>query len=142
MLRAGLPDDVIVGFHRYPRGMDPAKPHRRFRSREAEWEALIELARQRPVACTEFGHHTAPRPYRIFFRKRVSDAEAADHVEYDLDFFERHGCVLAAVYQLNDGVRDVAVDRYGIRRADGTLKEVARRIRERDRIERARLAGG
>ena len=142
MLRAGLPDDVIVGFHRYPRGMDPVKPHRQFRSREAEWDALIQLAGTRPVACTEFGHHTAPRRFRIFFRKRVTDAGVAEHVEYDLDFFERHGCVMAAVYQLNDGRRDVAVDRYGIRRTDGTLKEVALRIRERERAERARLAGG
>jgi|GEM_PF-4827243 len=142
MLRAGLPDDVIVGFHRYPRGMDPEKPHRQFRSREAEWDALIGLAGKRPVACTEFGHHTAPRRYRIFFKKRVTDAQVADHVEYDLDFFERHGCVLAAVYQLNDGGRDIAVDRYGIRRTDRTLKEVAFRIRERERVERAQLAGG
>jgi hypothetical protein len=79
----------------------------------------------------------------VFFRKRVTDAQVADHVEYDLDFFEQHGCRMAALYQLNHGPRDnVHLDRYGIRRTDGTLKDVATRLRERDRAMQARVRGG
>lgn len=132
MLQAGLPDDVIIGFHRYPRGMGPRTPQKGFSSRDAEWRALMRLVDGRPVACTEFGHHTAPRPFGVFFRKRVSDVQVADHVMFDLDFFEARGCRMAAVYQLNDGQRDdVHLDRYGIRGTDGIFKDVAIRLQAR-----------
>ncbi|HEX6211298.1 MAG TPA: hypothetical protein VF136_11010 [Methylomirabilota bacterium] len=133
MCDAGLPDGVAVGFHRYPRGMGPRTPQRGFRSREAEWEALGRVAAGRPVACTELGHHTAPRPTRFLgifpVRRRVSDQAVADHMEYDLRFFAERGCLLTAVFQWNDGPRpDLHVDRYGLRRRDGSLKPVAARI--------------
>lgn len=133
MLQAGVPDEALLGFHRYPRGMGPRKPQEGFRSREAEWKALMGLAGGRQVACTELGHHTAPRPTRFLgfipVRRRVSDEEVADHMAFDLEFFAERGCALTAVYQWNDGSRpDVHLDRYGIRRQDGSLKPVAERI--------------
>jgi hypothetical protein len=132
-VEAGMPSEVIVGFHRYPRGMSPAKPQEGFDSREDEWQALQRLAHGREVACTEMGHHTAPRPRRFLgifpYKRRVSDEEVADHVEFDLKFFAVRDCLMAAIYQLNDGHTDNRhVDRYGIRRRDGTLKPVAERI--------------
>lgn len=129
MLVEGLPADVIVGFHRYPRGLTPENPQDGFDSRDAEWQELQRLANGRAVACTEVGHHTAPRTYKLWgfipLRKRVSDAEVAEHVIFDLQYFRSRGCLLTAVYQLNDGPDDVHLDRYGIRRLDGTLKPVA-----------------
>lgn len=133
MLQGGVPDEVLLGFHRYPRGMGPRTPQEGFSSREAEWDALMRLARGRQVACTELGHHTAPRPTRFLgfipVRRRVSDEDVADHMAFDLGFFAERGCALTAVYQWNDGTRaDVHLDRYGIRREDGSLKPVAERI--------------
>jgi hypothetical protein len=130
MLVEGLPADVIVGFHRYPKGLTPANAQDGFASRDAEWLELQRLANGRAVACTELGHHTAPRKYLLWgfipTRKRVSDVEVAEHVVFDLDFFRSRGCLLTAVYQLNDGPSgEVHHDRYGIRRLDGTLKPVA-----------------
>jgi hypothetical protein len=134
MLNQGLPADVIVGFHRYPRGLTPENPQDGFSSRDAEWQELQRLANGRAVACTEVGHHTAPREYRLWgiipMKRRVSDAEIAQHVVFDLHYFKSRGCLLTAVYQLNDGPNnDLHLDRYGIRRQDGTWKPVADGIR-------------
>lgn len=133
MLNQGLPPDVILGFHRYPRGLTPLNPQDGFASRDAEWQELQRLAGGRGVACTEVGHHTAPRKYKILgfipWRKRVSDAQVAEHVVFDLQYFKTRGCLLTAVYQLNDGPDgDNHLDRYGVRREDRTHKPVATAI--------------
>jgi hypothetical protein len=130
MLNQGLPADVVIGFHRYPRGLTPANPQEGFSSRDAEWQELQRLANGRGVACTEVGHHTAPRKYLFWgfipLKKRVSDADVAQHVVFDLNYFKARGCLLTAVYQLNDGPNnDLHLDRYGIRRQAGTWKPVA-----------------
>lgn len=133
MLNQGLPADVVVGFHRYPKGLTPENPQDGFSSRGAEWQELQRLANGRAVACTEVGHHTAPREYRLWgfipMRRRVSDEDVAAHVVFDLNYFKSRGCLLTAVYQLNDGPsNDLHLDRYGIRRQDGTWKPVAAAI--------------
>ena len=129
-----LPPDVIVGFHRYPRGDRPDQPHPGFASRDAEWARLQEIAGARSLACTEFGHHSAPRRQRLLGflprrSRRVPDDVVAEYVAYDLEAFQSKGCELAAVYQLNDGPTDRPIDRYGIRRPDGTPKPCCRRHR-------------
>ena len=132
MTAAGLPSDVVVGFHRYPHGLAPQVPHPGFRSRDAEWARLKGIAAGRALACTEFGHHTARRVYRFMrlipLRRRLSEDTVAEHIVYDLTYFRNRGCLLAAVYQLNDGPTDTPIDRYGIRRADGTPKPAAAAI--------------
>ena len=132
MTAAGLPSDVVVGFHRYPHGLGPQVPHPGFPSRDAEWARLKSIAAGRQLACTEFGHHTARRSYRFMriipLRRRLSEDTVAEHIVYDLTYFRNRGCLLAAVYQLNDGPTDTPIDRYGIRRADGTPKPAAAAI--------------
>ena len=107
-------------------------PHPGFANRDAEWVRLQSIAAGRPVACTEFGHHTANRRYLFLGfiprRKRLSDEEVAEHIVFDLTYFRDRGSLLAAVYQLNDGLTDTAIDRYGIRRADGTPTPAATEI--------------
>jgi hypothetical protein len=134
MVRAGLPSDVILGFHRYPHGLSAQQPHPGFADREAEWTRLLEIAGSRDVACTEVGHHTAPRGRRrlgLFGRRqRLSAEEAARDLMFDLDFFRDRGCLMTAVYQLNDGPHDRPVDRYGIRDVAGRPKPVVRNIQQ------------
>jgi len=126
MTTHGLPPDVVIGFHRYPHGMSPRVPHPGFKDRDEEWRRLLEIAGTRRVACTEFGHHTARRRQARFGwlrpQRRVAEADVADHIVYDYQFFLERAAVVAAVYQINDGPTDRAIDRYGIRRGDGTLK--------------------
>jgi hypothetical protein len=121
-----VPADIVLGFHRYPEaGRGALAPHTGFESREEEFEALKSLTGGRRVACTEFGYHTAEDRMGMFGHRRRSESEAAESVRWDLDFFAQHDVLLAAIYQLNDGTRDVAEERYGVRRLDGTLKPVA-----------------
>jgi hypothetical protein len=130
VVTAGIPLDVVIGFHRYPHGLGPEVPHPGFANRDAEWARLQSIAGGRPVACTEFGHHTARRKYLFLglLRRRLSDQTVAEHITFDLAYFRDRGCLLAAVYQLNDGPTDTPIDRYGIRRADGTPKPAATAI--------------
>lgn len=130
VVRAAVPLDVVVGFHRYPHRLGPHVPHPGFATREAEWARLQGIADGRAVACTEFGHHTARRRFGLFgvLRKRVSDATVAEHIAFDLEYFRERDALLAAVYQLNDGPTGAAIDRYGVRRADGTPKPSAAAI--------------
>ena len=133
VLNEGLPAEVIIGFHRYPRGLTPENPQEGFATRDAEWQELQRLANGRAVACTEVGHHTAPRKHKLLgfipWKTRVSEGDVAAHVVFDLDFFKSRGCLLTAVYQLNDGPSDdLHLDRYGIRRQDGTWKPAAASI--------------
>jgi hypothetical protein len=78
----------------------------------------------RAVVCTEFGYHTAPaRPLTL------TDEDVADAVEYDLGFYQARNVQLVCLYQLNDGPGDSYLDKYGVRRLDGTWKPVADRVR-------------
>ena len=134
MVTSGFPPDVVLGFHRYPHGLGPEVPHPGFASRDAEWARLQSIAAGRTVACTEFGHHTAERKYKLWgfipLKKRLSDEKVAEHIIFDLTYFRDRGSLLAAGYQLNDGPTDTAIDRYGIRRAGGTPKPAATAIAE------------
>jgi hypothetical protein len=118
-------NDLVFGFHRYPEsGRGPLAPHDRFKSREDEWTMLRQLVGARPVACTEFGYHTAKsRPLTL------TNSDVADAVFWDLNFFAERLVPLAVVYQLNDGPTDDWIDRYGVRTLDGTWKVVAERMR-------------
>jgi hypothetical protein len=40
-------------------------------------------------------------------------------------FWQQHGAEFAVLYQIHDGQADTALDRFGIRRVDGTRKPVA-----------------
>lgn len=115
-------DQLVVGMHRYPEaGRGPWAPHDQFESRADEWRALRAIIGTRPVACTEFGYHTAPDQDPI----TLTDGDVAAAVLWDLDFYARAGACLACVYQLNDGPTDQAIDRYGVRYLDGAWKPVA-----------------
>lgn len=133
MVGAGLPSDVILGVHRYPHGLSAEQPHPGFADRDAEWRRLMEIAGARDIAVTEIGHHTAPRGRRrlgIFGRRRrLTEDDVARDILFDLDFFRDRGCLLAAVYQINDGRTDSAIDRYGLRDARGRAKPAVEAVR-------------
>jgi hypothetical protein len=113
-------DDLVIGFHRYPEaGRGPLAPHDGFDSRADEFETLLTITDARPLACTEFGYHTADV---------LSDQGVAASVLWDLGFYEARGVSTAVVYQLNDGPGETWMDRYGVRRLDGSWKPVAEAV--------------
>jgi hypothetical protein len=118
-----LTPEAVVGFHSYRE--NPRAPKAGFPSREAEMGELARIARGRRTWCTEVGYHTASgrgclgRKTKGLTDQQVEDfcyAEQAWFLAFDIDL---------AWYQINDGPKDVPLDRYGIRRTDGTLKPVA-----------------
>ena len=118
--------DLMVGIHRYPEaGRGPFAPHKGFSSREDEWETLQTIIGPATAVCTtEFGFHTsASTPLTL------TDDDVAQAVLWELAFYRDHRVPLAVVYQLNDGPTEEWIDRYGVRRTDGTWKPVAERIR-------------
>jgi hypothetical protein len=129
MIEAGLPESVIVGYHTY-RNTPPETPLPGYPSRQAEFAELKAIAGGRRIWCTECGWHTARfggiRIGPIWIgAQRFSDAQVADFVERELALHQAADEDVFVLYQLNDGPTDVAPNRYGIRRTDGTLKPVA-----------------
>lgn len=124
------PASVNVSVHWYPHGETPQVPHPGFRSREHEVAALKALIGPRTWGVSEFGYHTASRATwldRLFRRRRQwTDAQVAAFVAWEWNFWQAQGAVGAALYQLNDGPTSAAIDRFGIRRGDGTWKPVSR----------------
>lgn len=130
------PAGVNVSFHRYPDGDTPMQPHRGFRHRVEEIDALRRLAERRPIACTEFGFHQADKRTRLerllrMPRRVWSDAQVAHFVAWEWEFAEDVGLRGAVLYQHRDGPTSLTAapdpqDTYGIRRfADDAPKPVA-----------------
>lgn len=119
-----IPADVVIGYHSYRD--DPARPKEGFRSRVEEFDRLREIAMGREVWCTECGYHTARRKACIGTRRGLSDEQVAEYVRSEISLHRTAGAGAFVLYQLNDGPSNEAIDRYGIRRRDGTLKPVSR----------------
>jgi hypothetical protein len=120
---AGLPPDVVIGFHRYPAvHTDYQKPHAGFRDRAEEWDvfAAETVAFGYETICTEGGCHTF----------ESAESVQADALAFDLEFYASRGVLGYAVYQLNDApVVRAYEDAWGIRRQDGTWKPAAAVLR-------------
>jgi hypothetical protein len=80
---------------------------------------------------SEFGYHSA---FERGLTSPLSDEEVARCVIYEWEFWAAAGADFAVLYQLNDGPTTTALDRYGIRRLDGTLKPVAGTVPKENHI--------
>lgn len=125
--------DVIVGYHQY-RSTPPGQPLDGYTSRLHEFTHLELVSGGRPIWCTESGWHTAPRKEGCWpFTRRwaYTDHQVEEFLSSEITYNESAGADVFVVYQLNDGPDPRNdQDRFGIRRADGTLKpqaSVARR---------------
>jgi hypothetical protein len=106
-------------------------PDRGFQHRSSGIRRLRELIGSRPWAVSEFGYHTSLRPHANWLlglfggRQRWTDADVARMVRWEWAFWQSAGAEFATLHRLDDGPSDAALDRYGIRRIDGSLKPVA-----------------
>lgn len=132
----GFPDDCVIGYHSYRTTTTPDRPHRGFRTRDAEFAALKDLAGSRPIWCTEVGWHTAPSTVAViswlpFWRRRVqyTDAQVADFFEQEVEIHRRNGSDVFAWFQYNDGTNPHEYEHaFGIRRLNGEIKPVGQRV--------------
>jgi hypothetical protein len=136
------PPDVDLAFHRYSYKTqdDRLRPWPPFASRTEELESLVKIAgATRRIACTEFGYHTAPEQVGLMdavkhgklpYTVKLNDDEMLENLVADLRLYESGLVTDAYVYNINDGPQNVAGDRWGIRRMDGSFKPAARAFAE------------
>lgn len=111
-----------VSVHRYPndKGLtDPIKgyqtPHKGFRNREEEVDALRQIIGGATIAVTEFGYHTAGRKKWEFFKIRWSDSDVATMVYLEWQFWKSQNVDSAYIYQLNDAADSNSWEQFGMR---------------------------
>lgn len=129
-----MPREVIVGYHCY-RNTSPKEPLKGYDSRRDEFEALLDVAGPRMVACTETGWHTAPRPKAFPFcwqTESWGEDVVADFLRTELRMQHAYAMpYCCCVYQLRSGPnRKNDQDQFGILRADGTPRAAARVAQE------------
>jgi hypothetical protein len=109
-------------------GEQPSRPHAGFASREEETNWIRATTGGRPFAITECGWSTAPRCWGWWiFRqcRRWTDDQVLLAAVDEYALWKDAGAELMVLYQINDGPSDTRLNRYGIRRADGSWKPVA-----------------
>ena len=91
-----------------------------------EVTALRDIIGNAVVSVTEFGYHTGARKKWGFWSTRWSDVQCAAFAKREWQFWaQQTGVESAYIYQLNDGPTNTTLDRYGIRRLDGSWKPSA-----------------
>ncbi len=115
-----LPPDVGVSVHRYPEKTF-REPHDHFTSREHEVEVLRKIIGSRAYGVSEVGYTTGS----VNGKPNMTDEEALDNLRLEFNFWTAQGAKFCTVYQIMDGPDDTPINRFGIRRIDGTWKPSA-----------------
>ena len=135
-LAVGLPDDLVIGYHRYQTEKPSTSALKDYKTRSSEYYELVEVIGNRRRWCTEIGWHTQPQTIRYgpfgLFSKRVqwNDKQVANFLEDELIYQDEYRAEVTAIYQIIDGPSNHYEDHFGIFRMDGTMKEQAYRIRD------------
>lgn len=118
-----LPPTVGCSKHRYADQdqPSPAKPNKKERlflgpdHRDREVAHLRGIVGNRPLGIGEVGYESS----------HVTEAQQAEFMKWELDFWERHGFVFACAYQINDSGAAHG-EKYGFRDPSGRWKLVAK----------------
>jgi hypothetical protein len=129
-------NDYHVAFHRYPYKGHEAHPG--YVNRKAEFANFVNITSDgnpREYWCTETGYSQwakRPRPFPLCFVDETyerSEQQQADFAAVEYDIWNMDTNIQAVTwYQINDGPGTDRLDGYGIRRVDGTPKEIAERF--------------
>ena len=123
--RCFSPTPTHVSVHRYPENGGFSEPHKGFKNREQEVDALRQIIGSATLSVTEFGYHTAPRTWRGFWPLRPwTDEQVMSFSMQEWQFWSDMKAESAYIYQLNDSPTN-REERYGVRRLEGTWKPVA-----------------
>jgi hypothetical protein len=119
-----IPSWVGVSVHRYP---DPGGPHRshmrdlfgfgRRWSRDDEVRELRAIVGPRGLAISELGYHVGAGGW--------TEAESAAHMEYERQFWARHGFAFAVAFQIASAPSTHYEANFGFQRVDSTWRPVA-----------------
>ena len=132
----GLPAGVGITMHRYPEGgvRDMRAPRKGYKTRDAEVADLTRRIGSRPWGISETGWHTAPQQEQSWCpfggRKFAwTDEQVTVTIRAELEWWRVQGAAFCVCYQINDGPTNETINRYGIRRVDGTWKPQAEAFR-------------
>lgn len=118
--------ELLVSFHRYARILGGRQvrraPHKWHRTREEEFEGLLQAAHGRAVVCTEFGFDGGVRTFDGH-ELVMLEARQATACRREVEWMGAVGVRFALWYQLNDGPTTTFIDRYGLRATDGRVKQ-------------------
>jgi hypothetical protein len=134
-----IPQNAIVGFHRYPNKYSITKPHDGFATREHEWNRLKSLTGEHRLFCTETGLSMGPyrvaRSFPLCWLNEnywLTQQEQGTALEHEWNFYRRRDVVGMVWYQHLDGPdRNNIYDNYGLYTKNGVEKygcSVVRRI--------------
>ena len=135
---AKVPNNTIVGFHRYPNGPDMNNPHDGFASRESEMNRLQVLSEGHRLFCTETGFSEGPykvsRRFPLCFLHRnvwVEKSVQAETFRREWNFYHRRNVIGMVWYQKVDGPnKNNILDHYGIYKATGAEKPICTTMRD------------
>jgi hypothetical protein len=117
---------IKLGVHSYRQAQGPLGAQRPYRSRADEFRAIKAAANGLDVWCTETGWHTAKFPLRFCLKKQWNDQNVLGFLRDELALQAAAGTQVTSVYQWTDGPTDQGIDRFGLRRVDGSLKPQAK----------------
>ena len=105
-----------VSVHRYSPAPTQGlwSPHDGFSDRHAELHRLFDILDGRPYLVTEIGYHVGDGG--------LSETDQAARLRAELLYWRAAQAAGVCVYQLNDGSSNEPIDRYGLRRRDGTWR--------------------
>jgi hypothetical protein len=117
-----LPNNAIIGFHRYPHGHKVETPHNGFDSREHEMNRLRSLSGAHKLMCTETGLSMGPYRVRRGFplcclhkNMYISEVTQGMALEHEWNFYRRRGVEGLVWYQLKDGPLESSIqDHFGM----------------------------
>lgn len=110
-----LPSELLVGIHRYSINNNAAIPQDGYVNRDEECNAIIEAVGGRQIAITEFGYPLLDGYSEPSYR------QSRESIKVDLDYFSRMGVKYAIFYQWLCGPTNTPIDRFGLKRPDGTV---------------------
>lgn len=138
-MQESIPNNAIVGFHRYSNGVDVSTPHSGFQSRPHEMNRLRAIAGENRLFCTETGlsqgPHKVSKGFPLCWLNNtvwLSEVEQGEAIETEWKFYQKYNIEGMVWYQLRDGLRkSQLLDHYGIHYSDEREKfscDVVRKI--------------
>lgn len=128
------PEDIIISYHRYPVRQDATDLTQNGNTRLEEFNTFKRLIVNRKTACTEFGFHFETiRPYWFWpfiTRPAIDEATAANETKHEFNYHKLFNDEYAIFYQYTDGPDNKGINRFGIKKTDGTYRLTEKAIRE------------
>lgn len=127
------PEDIIISYHRYPQIQTNVKASQVGLDRAEEFNNFLKVIGNHNYACTEHGfHYETIRPYWFWpfiTRPAIDEASAAWEYNNDMYILFNQGNKYAMLYQYTDGPTDTGINRFGIKKMDGTYRPIVKSIK-------------